>query len=116
MPGFFKPGNKFGKGRPFKSKNQIEPIRRRILSIVRKRIMHEKELESVTTTELLKFLSSIMPKDFISVQVPQINYISTVPRDVPLQITDSDMSSNKTETPLITEAPKAELQAREGSS
>jgi hypothetical protein len=80
--GFFRTGNHYGQGRPPKSKNQIETIRRRILMVVRKRIMREKDLESVTTTDLLKFLAVIMPKDVgISVQAPQVNYISNVPRE-----------------------------------
>jgi hypothetical protein len=79
-PGFFKPGNKYGKGRP--PKKQIENIRSRILRIVHRRVMHEKDLDTVTTTELLKFLAAIMPKDLgISVQAPQINYISNIPRE-----------------------------------
>jgi hypothetical protein len=81
--GHFRPGNKAAKGagRPAGSKNQIEPIRRRILRIVKRRVMKEKDLESVSTGELLKFLASIMPKDAMSIQAPQINYISNVPRE-----------------------------------
>jgi len=83
--GFFKPGNKYSQGRPPKNKCQIERIRSRILRVVRRRVMHEKDLESVTTTELLKFLAAIMPKDVgISVQAPQINYISNIPRELPI--------------------------------
>ena len=82
MPrGSFKQGNKFGKGRPPGSKNQLERIRGRILRIVKRRIFREKDLESVTTPELLKFLASIMPRDFLTVQAPQVNYISNIPRE-----------------------------------
>lgn len=79
--GFFKPGNHYSKGRPPKSKNQIERIRSRILRVVKKRIYHEKELETVTTTELLKFLASIWPREGIHIQAPQLNYISNIPRE-----------------------------------
>ena len=44
--------------------------------------MHETDLKSVTTTDLLKFLASIMPRDFISLQAPQITYVSNVPREL----------------------------------
>ncbi len=81
--GFFKPGNHYSQGRPPKSKNQMERIRSRILRIVAKRVYHEKNLESVTTTDLLKFLATIMPRDAFGIAVnPQINYISNVPRQV----------------------------------
>ena len=81
-PGFFKPGNKYSKGRPKNSKSQIEIIRRRILMVVQRRIMHEKDLSSVSTTDLIKFLGTIMPKDLsLGFQRPQVTYISNVPRD-----------------------------------
>lgn len=80
----FEKGNKYGKGRPAKSKNQIEQIRSRILRVVKRRIFHEKDLETVSTPELLKFLASVMPKDLgIALRVPQINYYSSVPRELP---------------------------------
>ena len=79
--GRFKPGNKFGTGRPPKSKNQIENIRRRILFIVRKRIMKEKDLQTVSTTDLLKFMAAVMPKDWVQIHAPQVNYISSIPRE-----------------------------------
>lgn len=46
--------------------------------------MHEKDLETVSTTDLLKFLAQIMPKDLTlsatSSEGP-MQYISNVPRD-----------------------------------
>jgi hypothetical protein len=78
--GFFKKGNTYGKGRPKNSKHQIEPIRRRILQVVQRRIFHERDLHTVSTEALLKFLASIMPKEQLQ-QATQVNYISNVPRD-----------------------------------
>lgn len=81
---FFKKGNTYGKGRPQGSAKQIETIRRRILRVVQRRIFHEKDLHTVSTTDLLKFLATIMPKDLgIKVTPPEINYISNIPRDTP---------------------------------
>lgn len=79
--GFFKPGNKFGNGRPPNNRAQIVAIRSRILRVVKRRIMHEKDLDTVSTGELLKFLASIMPKDQNLSPATQINYISNVPRE-----------------------------------
>lgn len=80
---YFKKGNKLGAGRPGRSKSQIETIRRRILFVVKKRIFREKDLDTVTTSELLKFLAQIMPKEMgvLSVQAPQVTYISNIPRE-----------------------------------
>lgn len=100
-PRGFQKGNKLGAaGRPKHSKNQIEPIRRRILSVVQKRIFREKNLESVETVDLLKFLASIMPKDVHS-QSTQVTYISNVPREEPTLIPRETIIENN--TPLITE-------------
>lgn len=81
MPGFFKPGNKYSQGRPPKSKNQIEGIRRRIFFIVKRRIMREKDLSTVSTTDLLKFLASVMPKEGTNLANANVTYISNIPRE-----------------------------------
>lgn len=97
--GFFKPGNKYSKGRPPKSRSQLGFIRDRILRVVRRRLMREKDLDTVTTTELLKFLATIMPKDVgLSLQVPQVNYISNVPRQELITTTVDLLDSNIEET------------------
>lgn len=81
---FFKKGNKFGNGRPRRSRAELEMIRQRILRVVHRRMMHEKDLDTVSMTDLLKFLATIMPKDnSLKVEVPHVNYISNVPRDTP---------------------------------
>ena len=49
--------------------------------VVRRRIMHEKDLHTVSTTDLIKFLATIMPKDYSLAVKPEVNYISNVPRD-----------------------------------
>jgi hypothetical protein len=97
--GFFKPGNHYSQGRPPKSKNQMERIRSRILQVVKKRIYHEKDLQSVTTTDLLKFLATIMPRDAFGIAVnPQINYISNVPRQVEqVEVTQPPLLAETTE-------------------
>jgi hypothetical protein len=101
--GFFQKGNKYGQGRPGKTRNQIEPIRRRILQVVRHRIFHEKDLKTVSTNDLLKFLSSIMPKDGMPTQATQINYISNVPRaEESLPAVETIAIENN--TPLVTES------------
>jgi len=80
---FFKKGNQYAKGigKPSTSKKQMEIIRRRILMVVRRRIMHEKDLSTVSTTDLLKFVATIMPKDYALAVRPEVNYISNVPRE-----------------------------------
>lgn len=104
---WFKPGNKFGQGRPRKSKSQIETIRRRILRVVHRRIFKEKDLESVSTTDLLKFLAQIMPKDFgLSVHPPQVNYISNIPREA-LSHEEPQLTVQTTE-PIIEAATQPE--------
>lgn len=78
----FKPGNKYGKGRPPKSRNNLPTIRDRLFRILLKRIVKDKDLASVSTSELIRFCSAVIPKD-MSLNVsrdPQINYISMVPR------------------------------------
>jgi len=80
----FKPGNKYGKGRPKGSTNRVGKIRDRIIRVLERRVMREKDLDSVPTEALLRFLSGILPKD-LSLSVtkdPVINYISQVPRPV----------------------------------
>lgn len=82
IPYRFQKGNKLAIGRPGKTRNQLEPIRRRILQVVKRRIFREKNLDTVSTNDLLKFLASIMPKDYLNAQqATQINYISNVPRE-----------------------------------
>lgn len=77
----FQKGNKLSLGRPGKSKTELELIRRRILRVLKRRIFREKNLESVSTTELLRFFASISPKDQPGKMQAQINYISQIPRD-----------------------------------
>ena len=78
--GFFKKGNKYGAGRPLTMKHQMEVIRRRILRIVSRRIVREKDLETVSTTDLLKFVATIMPKE-TTLGVAPMKYISNIPRE-----------------------------------
>jgi hypothetical protein len=80
----FQPGNKFGQGRPKKAKSALENIRRRVLMVVSRRIFREKDLETVSTKDLLKFVADIMPKEG-GIVAPQINYISNVPREDSVQ-------------------------------
>ncbi len=81
---FFKKGNKYSQGRPPGTKNQINIIRNRILRVVKRRVMHETDLETVSTTDLLKFLATIMPKDLsIAASSSQVQYISNIPRQEP---------------------------------
>lgn len=80
----FQPGNKYGQGRPRKSKAVLETIRRRVLAVVSRRIFREKDLETVSTKDLLKFVADIMPKE-TGIVAPQINYISNVPREDAVQ-------------------------------
>lgn len=78
----FKPGNKYGKGRPKSSKNNLPIIRDRLFRILLQRIVKDKDLDSVSTETLIKFAASVLPKD-LSLSVlkdPQITYISNVPR------------------------------------
>ncbi len=78
----FQPGNKFGKGRPPGSKNTLWKIKDRLFRILLRRIVKDKDLDSVSTETLIKFASACLPKDF-SLAVnrpPEINYISNVPR------------------------------------
>jgi hypothetical protein len=100
---FFKKGNKYSQGRPLGAKNILPKIRSRILRVVARRIMHEKDLESVTTTDLLKFLATIMPKDYeLSLHPPQVNYISNVPREPErLEVTTDPLISTTTSDPLL---------------
>jgi len=97
---FFKKGNKFGKGQPQSARKQMEIIRRRILMVVRRRLYHEKDLSTVSTTDLIKFLGTIMPKDYSLAVKPEVNYISNVPReelpDVTPTITAEALSSPDT--------------------
>ena len=54
--------------------------------------MHETDLNTVSTTDLLKFLASIMPKDFgLAIQAPQITYISNVPRETEIEMIPSQV-------------------------
>ena len=79
----FLPGNTAarGHGRPERSRKQLEQIRRRIYRIVKRRIYREKDLETVSTNDLLKFLASTMPKEQVGGGVAGvINYISNIPR------------------------------------
>lgn len=78
---FFKPGNKFGKGRPPGQAKVMETIRGRLLRVLKRRIFHEKDLETVKTADLLKFFVAIMPKDHTLTVRPQgLNYVSNIPR------------------------------------
>ena len=100
---FFKPGNKFGThgGRPPKAKSQIERIRNRILRVVKRRIMHETDLNTVSTTDLLKFMAAIMPRDWIQMNAPQINYISNVPREEIIEQMIPPMETPAEENPAV---------------
>ena len=57
--------------------------------------MQESDLKTVSTTDLLKFVSTIMPKDYALSVKPEVNYISSVPREedqlpppeVPIELT-----------------------------
>jgi len=106
---FFKKGNKYGAGQPPSSKKQMEFIRRRILRVVRRRIMHEKDLATVSTTDLLKFVSTIMPKDYSLAVKPELNYISSVPRDeelpAPEQTVALPIEAETTDTRVVETAP-----------
>ena len=78
----FKLGNKYGKGRPPKSRNNLSIIRDRLFRILLKRIVKDKTLESVSTSELIRFCSAVIPKD-MSLSLsrdPTFTYISSVPR------------------------------------
>lgn len=80
--GTFQKGNQAarGFGRPSGSKDQIKKIRARILRVVKRRVLKEKDLETVSTTDLLKFLAQIMPKE-MQVDTGHVTYISNIPRE-----------------------------------
>ena len=102
---FFQKGNKFGVGgggRPPASKYQIETIRRRILTIVKRRILREKDLETVSTTDLLKFMAAVMPRDWIQMNAPQITYISSIPRDADVELAPESLpDKSQEEQPVV---------------
>ena len=114
---FFKKGNKYGAGQPLSSKKQMEFIRRRILRVVRRRIMHEKDLSTVSTTDLLKFVSTIMPKDYSLAVKPELNYVSNIPREelpeapkeaLPFPIEDTTITRDSEAEPQPLEEPASQ--------
>jgi hypothetical protein len=78
----FRKGWKGGPGRPKNSKSTLPQIRDRLFRILLRRIVRDKDLESVSTSELIRFASAVLPKD-MSLSVnrdPVIQYYSNVPR------------------------------------
>lgn len=118
---FFKKGNKYATGKPPSSKKQMEVIRRRVLAVVKRRLFHEKDLKTVSTTDLLKFVATIMPKDYALAVKPEVNYISNVPREedalpepAPAQTLIEDVVVEDKvldEQPIVEEVPKEEPSA-----
>jgi len=77
----FMKGNTYGRGRPKGSKNTAPVIRDRLCRILLRRIVRDKDLESVSTSELIRFLSSVLPRDVsLTREDRNIVYVSNVPR------------------------------------
>ena len=77
----FTKGWKGGPGRPAQSKDTAKKIRNRLFRILLRRIVRDKDLDSVSTSELLRFFSSVIPRDISLTQEDKsIIYLSNVPR------------------------------------
>ncbi len=76
----FQKGNTLATGRPKKSKNRLPKIRDRILHVLNKRLLDPRELAKLETRDLIRFASSILPKDMNIKVAPDITYVSQTPR------------------------------------
>lgn len=73
-------------GRPKGSKNLLPIIRERVLQALERRISADKTLKDVSSADLIRFVSGIMPKDLsLRVSATPIQYISATPRPIDIQ-------------------------------
>ena len=75
-------------GRPAGYRKQLEKIRGRILRILNRRILKDKNLESVSTADLIKFAERLLPKNYNVGVAPLLPYASPIDR-TPLPATDA---------------------------
>jgi len=95
----FQKGNKLG-GRPKGAKNLIPHIRERILNLLDKRLS-SKTLDDISTEALVRFASSVMPKEQRLTFDRIIEYITTTSRPA---LTDNIMAMDASEARLLPDA------------
>ncbi len=98
----FQKGNTLG-GRPKGSKNKLTEMKDKIVQALSYRFMNDEHISDVTTSELVKFVQAISPKE-LGVRVGRdLTYITETPRPKAVQSETSpihDTLTSDTDTQL----------------